>query len=184
MKGAYPSIQELMEVAFRPRGSSFDMRPDPWVLYHYKDYAPSVRFFSQVEADRWRSNMDCAGQLPDPQFLDVASIHFGVVHPRDDEIEDVLRRLGTFRVLLADRMVFYGSLVNAAPLVVNLRQLKKFRRLLNYGLRYTGTFWIPPHTAFRVECDWPPELDFKLKLAGLPLFVGFALHGTLYRPMV
>lgn len=155
----------------------------PWVLHDYLALTPDVthlRFFDRVDMEHWQTNA-LAGCLPEPQFFDVATAHFGLVWPSDRKTEDMLRRLGRVQITLAQTVMFDGSLVNFAPLVLNLRKWRRFIRVWRWGLRWDSQFMIPPLMRFGVDCWWPPAVSGQRDPNGPPLTVGVALAGTLYR---
>lgn len=55
----------------------------PWYFFHRKTYTSTttvaLAYFDQTETDPGLSNMELAGQLPTPQFLEIYSFHTDVL---------------------------------------------------------------------------------------------------------
>lgn len=175
----------------------------PWYFFHRRTYTSAstteLDFFNQTETDRGLSNMDLAGQIPTPQYMEVYSFHVDVLQPMttaaggvDGAVNNIelLRRSGRGRWVFELSGKTYGEfpLVGIGPTgnpvgfgwgtFTAEESLQWGGWVAQFGAQ-DPIITIPPTTAFRARLRWTASQTLTADQV-----VEFGLWGALHRKIV
>ena len=175
----------------------------PGYFFHRRTYTSGTTteldFFNQTEADRGLSNMELAGQIPTPQYLEVYSFHVDVLQPVSTAAggvggginnNELLRRSGRGRWIFELSGKTYGEfpLTGIGP-TGNPVGFGWGTFTAEESIQWAGwiaTFGstdplitIPPTTGFRARLRWTVAQTLDADQ-----FVEFGLWGALHRKIV
>lgn len=175
----------------------------PWYFFHRRTYTSgttvALTFFDAVETDPGLSNMELAGQIPTPQYMEVYSFHFDVLQPVSTAAGGVagainnvelLRRSGRGRWLFELSSKVYGEFpLTAIGPVGNPTGFGWGTFTAEESIQYAGwaALWsatdpiitIPPTTGFRARTRWNTAQTLDSDEV-----VEFGLYGALHRKIV
>lgn len=161
----------------------------------------NLNYFVDTNTDRTLSNMQAAGQFPDPQWFtlydvtcDFLSQNTSVVGVTDvtGELNDIALLLkvgrGTWTLTISDKRYGPYSLTllhgTGGPVgnvfpgnTANTGNQQWANNTLAPGWNYSGSLIIPPKTNFNIEVNWAAAQT----IVNDPLPVRISLHGILSR---
>ena len=194
--------QEQLEQQARPLTGIPEVVP--WYFFHRRTYSSGasteVDYFNQTETDRGLSNMDLAGQIPTPQYLEIYSFHFDVLQPVTSTATGVtgaisnielLRRSGRGRWLFELSGKTYGEFPLSGigpvgnPVGFGFGTVTAATESVQWGgwiaqfAAQDPLLTIPPTTAFRARTRWTTAQTLTADVV-----IEFGLWGALHRKIV